>query len=786
MNRQRGFVRTLFALLFVLAATSGASAGAAAQVLAGFESGSTFEGLDHVIALSSTSDWASEGSRSLRIAHGPIPAGNANRLWIRTTGELNWTGAVAVQADFYVPETAPHNYRAALVVQIGDGWTWYESDHIPLVPGENRDVTFRLDTSDWRTAATNWGPGATPPLTDMRAYGFLVFTDHREPGVVYIDNVRLVRPAAAGAARSGLAAFLDRIRITGNAEVKVVSEPKTVGGGDTPTFSVGLAPAQWESEGGAALSLTTTTDMDGNTVQALFVDDLPSANEVRFDLGGADLSAYKYLYIDIRQVGGTGPKGLQFVYRPSAGGYYDTQHFPQVPADGWTRVVLTADRFVTPPDPDGNRTPLADFSDVGQLGVRTFDGDADFIIAHVYFAGDPEEPTTVTELTRSHKIQVDLSAEVAPGWSVQAGVIMSDPVIEMGLLQVKGSAGPVSLRAFQNGRGSDLGDPLNLFLGSKFHDNATTGVDVTALVGPATLRGQVLTPTRGDASKDQVSLARLDIPFGTAGEATLLAARQATGGDAATSFGAAGKTRLGPVGLTAEVVSTAGQDKGLAWMVEASPAIIPAVDLTLHAKVFGKGVRPTFNDHSQYNGYGQRYVDAKWSVTDAVQAGLYLQNWYRTDDSWNELRPKLNLDWRGPGVTVASYYDVKYLRKDGEYVLDSGRIASKLTSKLAGLVDVTGIVWFTQKPETPMLPMYLGRFSAEPLPGVVVTFEAAQVKEDAGKEPANNVYTRVVRKFESGELSVAFGKPTLNSNDDDFNNTQTAKDYIEVKLAVNF
>src|SRR5690606_30261729 len=118
---------------------------------------------------------------------------------------------------------------------------------------------------------------------------------------------------------------------------------------------------------------------------------------------------------------------------------------------------------------------------------------------------------------------------------------------------------------------------------------------------------------------------------------SLIAAMQTPdGGDSDTAFGAAGKFSVGSVNVTSEVVTTPSQDEGFAWMVEASTPITEGIDVTLHAREYGKDVIPSYNDHTA-GGYGQRHIDGKWKVSDSVDAGLYLQNWYRPDGSYDEI-----------------------------------------------------------------------------------------------------------------------------------------------------
>lgn len=765
----------------------GATWGVFAQTLATFEAGHAFQPEDYVISLTASTDWASEGSRSLKVIHGPIPSGVANRLWIRVLENVNWTGATHVIADFYVPPDAPHHYSAALMVQVGDGWTWYESTPIALSPGENRDIVFRLDTSDWRAAATGWAATATVPLTGLRAWGFLVFSDLSEPGVVYIDNVRLVRPeqAAGGAADKAVRAgsLAQQIQISGSAKLTVVSEPKTVPGA-VPMAPIAATPGVWSAAAGT-LEIVTVTDMDGNTVQAISVKNLAKGSRIDANLNGADMSAYKYIQLDIMFVSGTGEsRGMQFVLEGSPHGYYDTQHFPHVPKGEWKRITLEATHFVRTWEPGTH----PDFATVNTLGIRTFDGDADFLIANVYFVGEAGAPEIVQEITRTHEIRVTADVELSPQLSLRVGAILSDPVVRLGIVELKGSDGPLSLRAFHNGKATDLADPLKLFLASKYYEEKASGVDATALVGPATLKVQAVWPSDGDQAKHRVAMAKADLPVGKTANASLIALNQSVPEkESQSAFGAAGKVSLGSVGLTAEIVSAGSEDESAAWMIEASAPLAPKIDVTVHAREYGRNMIPAYNDHASHNGYGQRHIDARWKVSENTTAGLYLQNWYRTDGSWNEILSKLSVDTRLGVVNIATFVETKRLRdSSGFYAFRSGRTSLRASAKLAERFDVLGLVWVDRNQAGDVLPTYLGRLTFEPLSQTVVTLEAAQVKTDPAKEPTENLYAKIARKIPGGELSLAYGKPTLNSNEDAHNNTKTAKDYIEVKLEISF
>lgn len=789
---RRGTLRAVIvSLLAGFVALFGAAWGASAQALATFEAGHAFQGEDHVISLAASTDWASQGSRSLKVTHGSIPAGTANRLWIRVMDNVNWVGATHVMADFYVPPEAPHQYSAALMLQVGDGWTWYESAAIPLSPGENRDVVFRLDDTDWRTAATGWALGATVPLSGIRAYGLLVFSDIQEPGVVYVDNLRLVRPEAlqaggqtagqaqaAGEARTTARSLEQQIQISGSAKLTVVSQPKAVPG-SAPMVPVGLVPALWLIQATSDNpELVTTTGIDGNTVQALSVKNLPSGTGVQVDLGGADMSAYKYIQLDIKLESGTGSKGLQFYMQNSSWSWHDTQHFPHVQAGQWSRLTLTADQF----------TNNASFDDIRVFGFRTFDGDADFLIANVYFVGEAGDGETVTELTRTHEINLTLDWDLTPQWSLRLGAILADPVVRLGIVEAKGSEGPLSLRAFHNGKASDLGDPLKLFVASKYHENHATGLDATALVGPASVRAQYAAPSDGDQTKDRITTAMVNLPVGRTASASLLAANQGVPGkEARSALGAAGKLSLRSVNLTGEFVSAGADKESRAWMLEAAAPVMPGVDATVHLREYGRNVIPTYNDHSGYNGYGQRYVDVQWRLQENLDTSLYLQNWYRTDNSWNEILSKVSLNWRVAGVSLASFVETKQLRDPGgTYQFRSSRTSVRAATKLLDRVDVVGLVWYDRNQAGDILPTHLGRVSLEPLSRTTVTLEAAQVKTDPAQPATQNLYAKIARKIAGGELSLAYGKPTLNSDENAHNNTETAKDYIEVKLEISF
>ena len=781
-------LRALIAMMLAGIVVFGAAMGVSAQTqtLATFEAGHSFEAGDHVISLVASTDWASQGNRSLRVNHGPIPAGS--RFVVRVAQDLNWVGATHVLADFYVPENAPHSYSAALMIQVGDGWTWYETNPVPLSPGENKDVAFRLDTAEWRTAATGWQPGATAPLTGLRAYGILVFSDLSEPGAVYIDNVRLVRPAAAEGAGEVAAGsgFAHEIRISGNAKLTVVSQPKEVPVGTVDRYAVSMNPASWEVEAtGDHPEVETTTDMDGNTVQALVVSGVPSGTNVRVDIGGVDLSDYSEIHIDLKLLSGSTPLGMQFVLSSTPDWYYDTQHFPAAEPGEWVRFVLKPEQFFHPSLPGHPDLEL-----VNSFAFRTFAADADFMIANVYFVGEAGETETVTEVSRTHEVNLFFDYEPSEQLSFRVGAKLLDPDVKLGLVEVKGSQGPLSLRAFHNGTASDLGDPLNLFRGSKYFENSTTGVDATLLVGSATAKAQYVRPSSNDKDENRVALGKVDLPIGTTASASAIVANQSNPGkdESFTTLGAAGKFSLGSVNVTTELASTLrDEDKNLAWMAEASVPVVEGINVTVHAREVGRNVAMAYNDH-QYNGYGQRYMDVSWQILKDLSAGLYLQNWYNADRSYDALMHKLSLNAKVGSVNLAGYVETERTKSaTGKYdALNHDRKSLKATAKLFNVFDVTGFLWNQKKKTGEVESSLVGRISFEPLADTTVSLEASRNRKDKGLDPTQNVYAKVARKIPGGELSLAYGKRTFNDDDNTIETWETAKDYFELKLEINF
>lgn len=761
----------------VVAMTLLVSAGAYAQLLTGFESVNPLQGEDHVISVVASTEWMSEGSRSLKINHSSIPAGNQNRLWVRAMEDTNWSGATSLMVDFYVPTDAPHNYSAAVVIQVGDGWTWYESDPIALSPGENLDVTFPLNTNNWRSAATGWQTGATVPLQGMRAWGFLVFSDNREPGHVYLDNVRLVRAASDGDSADFSPTVGEKIRISGSASLTVISQPITIPG-TAPVVPVGLVPNQWEIDPGSGErpTLVTTTGPDGTPVQALKFD-VASGVTSRVDLGGSDLSSYKYLVMDIKQVGGGNSKGMQFILQDSSWSYHDTQHFPHVPVDEWTRIELTVDHF----------GPGASWSDIKVIGFRTWDGPAEFLVTNMHFLGEADDETTEISLSRSHEITVHLDYDMSPDWSLRIGAIFADPIARLGLVQAKGNLGQASVRAFYNGTGSDLGDPLALFKGSKYNENNTSGIDVAFPLGAGSIRGQYLTPSRTDEKGKAVAIASLNMPHGNGANYTLFAANEAkgTGQESTSAFGVAAKFGLtSGMTLTGEY-AIAGPGETHAWLASATMPWGGNFEITVQAQQVADEAWRAYSDHQAH---GKQHIDAYVTLGGGWSAGLYLQRWYNMSKTYLSHFGKASLNWSGSGIGLQAYHQIQQKRNpslDEPFQFDHGRTAFSMTTKFLQNVDAKGIFWLDHQESGQSLPTFVGRIGFSPIKDVSVTLESGHVQKSPS-ESSTNVFTKITRKFAGGELALSFGKPTLNSNDDAHNNTSTAKDYVELKLSFDF
>lgn len=131
-------------------------------------------------------DFPSNGKYSFR-GHFDFPA-NGGRAAFSTDQAGDFTGCTAITLDIYNSSTL--SFDGSLVFKQGDNWTWYQSGHLKVNPGWNKNVTFRVKQSTENTAPDD--PIIhMASLADIREVAFVFDSAQKGEGYLYIDNIRL-------------------------------------------------------------------------------------------------------------------------------------------------------------------------------------------------------------------------------------------------------------------------------------------------------------------------------------------------------------------------------------------------------------------------------------------------------------------------------------------------------------------------------------------------------------------------------------------------------------------
>ncbi|MFH1995694.1 MAG: hypothetical protein ABIJ27_01700 [Candidatus Omnitrophota bacterium] len=104
-------------------------------------------------------------------------------------GVTDWSPYSWLSVDIYLPESAPRNLRARIILTVGEDWKWTESNKaIRLTPGEWTviRVNMKPESLDWRRFIDDEFRG------DVRKLGIRIESTGADyKGSIYIDNIKL-------------------------------------------------------------------------------------------------------------------------------------------------------------------------------------------------------------------------------------------------------------------------------------------------------------------------------------------------------------------------------------------------------------------------------------------------------------------------------------------------------------------------------------------------------------------------------------------------------------------
>src|SRR4030042_1013828 len=88
--------------------------------------------------------WATEGKSSLECA---FNLSGTKEATFMIEKDLNWSKYKAAIID--VKNTTNKTLNVSFIVNTGDEWAWYETQKLPLKPGETKNIRFKFSDKTW-------------------------------------------------------------------------------------------------------------------------------------------------------------------------------------------------------------------------------------------------------------------------------------------------------------------------------------------------------------------------------------------------------------------------------------------------------------------------------------------------------------------------------------------------------------------------------------------------------------------------------------------------------------
>ncbi|NLG83453.1 MAG: DUF5060 domain-containing protein [Firmicutes bacterium] len=173
--------------------------------------GTAWKDGDSSLVAETVEEHATDGQKALRCRFRMTGSDFATFMTEDLRQWSNWSPYRALLVDVF--NGTAEEVRVALAVCTGDSWEWHETRVETLVPGLNRDVSFPVEGSEWKTAASNWEFKSPLKNADqVKRVALKFFGRVGLEGEFYLDNLRLIKPrpaalmpAAAGPAILNLA-----------------------------------------------------------------------------------------------------------------------------------------------------------------------------------------------------------------------------------------------------------------------------------------------------------------------------------------------------------------------------------------------------------------------------------------------------------------------------------------------------------------------------------------------------------------------------------------------------
>jgi hypothetical protein len=190
-------------LLYVTAAAAAAAvilcapcAWAGEILFEGFEGDSYWYGVDWEntgqVNLEASGENASQGKGALKVVIREEATDWKNKVaFFKEANGIDISKQSAVLMDVYNKDAA--GIEIAIGLRTGEGWTYYESSKKQVGKGWNKDVSFGLNSPDYKCKASDWKNSVV--LADKNNIGEFYVLVYRPAkmsrDVVYIDNIRI-------------------------------------------------------------------------------------------------------------------------------------------------------------------------------------------------------------------------------------------------------------------------------------------------------------------------------------------------------------------------------------------------------------------------------------------------------------------------------------------------------------------------------------------------------------------------------------------------------------------
>lgn len=670
-------------------------------------------------------------------------------------GVTDLTGYTGIQFDVKVEEAATIEFA----IQLAD-WNFTVVHRQDIEPDEGW-VTLDVDLSDYDLSHINalciQGSGA-----DFSARNIVPTPTAAPPAAATdVSSAVITAPAAASAA--------SKVKISGKTELDMTVRKVEVLG-DSP---IALNPDDWKLEEGAEGTLT----FEGNSMH---VTDYPGWKRIERKLGD-DLSAYTGIEFELKVEAHT---NFQFIVQPKSWAWTTLYAEDHSPDDGWVTVTIDFAQHGLTAD---------DLSEANALIFQA--GAVDWAVRNMTTL-PKSDSGSYTEVDRDYNVDLNLAYSINDDWTASVSTTLAEESLKVGLVEVKGTAESMKIRAFFNGTGANMGDPMTVIKGEKYYKDKTAGIDLRMPIYIGSGHLFLSTPMKpfnsGEKSQSALVGGSVKMPILDSVEVQLLGAAEfLTDADQDQPYvlgGVVNTVLPNEVKLTGETLFSGKEGIGFygkaAWKgLEAGITHAPA------------GLWTERGDFNADDGYGTYYIQGNTNILENLNAGFYFNQWYnhkKDAEKYKNYFAKIYGDWTiSKNASLNAVYEQKKALNTETKKYDKPE-GSKLLVQLKGsiLPDLTGqlfTIMTNEGTKNLKIPAYVGRLTYTGLDKWTLIGEYGLSKKASTAPLEHNLHMRAKYAFTpNGSIEIGVGKPTLNTDDDAVVNRSTAKHYYTLKFKYSF